>query len=375
MGFNPPPLPSSPAALENNKKHPTAFFFSPAGVGWLFLLGGAVEGIPRQSLQDRGLPAVPRRQSLQSFLEVWLRESVKPNVRPWTYHGYDAVVRNHLVPDLGRSDLQEISPQQVQALLNRKIEEGLSPKSVQNIRGVLRSALSEAMRWELVMRNVASLVRVPRAERKSISPLSPEESRRLVEAASTDRLGALYTLCLSLGLRQGEALGLTWDRVDFDAAVIKIDRQLQRTQGRLQLEPLKTIQSRRSLPIPGPIGDRLRVHKATQDQERLAAGSRWQETGLVFTTPIGTGLEGTNVTKRFQALLRHAAIPHRRFHDLRHSCASLLLAQNVAPRVVMEILGHSQISLTMNTYTHVSSDLKRDAASSLDTILWRPQRR
>jgi integrase len=319
--------------------------------------------------QERGTPIPGSRLTVGRFLEQWLQDVVKPNVRPWTYKGYEVVVRHHLTPDLGSVPLVQLSPQAVQELLNRKLESGLSTKTVQSIRGVLRNALNEGQRWEVVTRNVASLVRVPRVERYPISPLTPSEARRLLEAARTDRLGALYSTALALGLRQGEALGLRWQDIDLLAGTVVVEHQLQRLNGKLVLVPLKTRASRRTLSVPDVIIDRLRVHSQHQYDERVAAGSRWTETNLVFTTTSGTGLDGPAVTKSFQRLLQRTGLERRRFHDLRHSCASLLLAQNVAPRVVMEILGHSQIALTMNTYSHVLPGLKKAAAESMGTIL------
>lgn len=336
-------------------------------------------GATRQEVAKRMSAEIRNRQqgiaiksstvTVGSFLQNWLDEAVRPNVRPWTYKGYEVIVRCHLTPDLGHIPLVKLGPQEVQALINRKREAGLAPKYVQSIRGVLRTALNEGMRWEMVHRNVAALVRVPRSEPKAIRPLSPEDARVLLTAAQSDRLGALYSVALALGLRQGEALGLRWEDIDLDRRVLKVENQLQRLDGRLQLVPLKTRTSKRVLPIPPTIVASLVRHQRTQLEERDAAGSRWKETGLVFTSTVGSGLDGPNVTKSFQRLLLNAGLDHRRFHDLRHSCATLLLAQDVAPRVVMEILGHSQISLTMNTYTHVMPELRQRAAVSMELAL------
>jgi integrase len=319
--------------------------------------------------RQQGIAIKSSTVTVGSFLQNWLDEAVRPNVRPWTYKGYEVIVRCHLTPDLGHIPLVKLGPQEVQALINRKREAGLAPKYVQSIRGVLRTALNEGMRWEMVHRNVAALVRVPRSEPKAIRPLSPEDARVLLTAAQSDRLGALYSVALALGLRQGEALGLRWEDIDLDRRVLKVENQLQRLDGRLQLVPLKTRTSKRVLPIPPTIVASLVRHQRTQLEERDAAGSRWKETGLVFTSTVGSGLDGPNVTKSFQRLLLNAGLDHRRFHDLRHSCATLLLAQDVAPRVVMEILGHSQISLTMNTYTHVMPELRQRAAVSMELAL------
>jgi integrase len=172
-----------------------------------------------------------------------------------------------------------------------------------------------------------------------------------------------------MGLRQGEALGLLWNDVDLDAGCMRITKQLQRIHGSAQLVEPKTERSRRTLAMPPMIAMGLRDHRERQVRERLAAGRRWTETGLVFTTPIGTPLDGTAVTKTFHHLLDRASLPQRRFHDLRHSTATLLLVQGVSPRVVMDVLGHWQIALTMNTYSHVIPDLRRDAARRTEDLL------
>lgn len=319
--------------------------------------------------QEQGVLVTAPSQPVERFLDQWLKETVTNRVRPWTLKGYESVVRVHINPTLGKVRLDRLAPQQVQRLINQKLESGLSPKTVRIILGVLRSSLGQATRWGLVSRNVASLVDPPRIERSEIQPLSVEEARTLLAAAESDRLGALYSVALAMGLRQGEALGLRWQDVDLDRGSLKVAYQLQRINGEAKLVEPKTKLSRRSLVLPGSIVIALREHRRRQLEERLLAGRRWVESGLVFTSTIGTPLDGANVTKSFQRLLARAGLPKRRFHDLRHSCATLLLVQNVAPRVVMEVLGHSQISLTMNTYSHVLPALMREAALKMDALL------
>jgi integrase len=186
---------------------------------------------------------------------------------------------------------------------------------------------------------------------------------------SGDRLEALYSVALTMGLRQGEALGLRWQDIDLEMGYLRVCKQLQRVNGKLQLVDPKTKRSRRSLAMPATIADGLKKHSEIQEHERKLAGDRWRETDLVFTTPIGTGLEGTAISKDFHRKLTNAGLPQRRFHDLRHSCATLLLVQGVSPRVVMDVLGHSQIGLTMNTYSHVIPDLRREAARRMDDLI------
>jgi integrase len=318
-----------------------------------------------------GLLPAGERVTVGGFLEQWLRDSARPSVRPRTYASYASIVRIHLAPALGKTPLTRLSPQQVQAFLNAKSASGLSPRTVGYLRAVLRQALGQAERWGMVTRNAARLAEPPRIPRREITPLSPGEARLFLDAIRGDRLEALYIVALGLGLRQGEILGLAWGDVDLDSSTLTVRHALQRVEGALMLVEPKSATSRRAIALPILVRDALRAHRVRQRSERLLAGSRWHDDqrGLVFTTTVGTPMDGIAVTRRFQALLREAELPHQRFHDLRHACASLLLAQGVAPRVVMETLGHSQISLTLNTYSHVIPALGRAAADQMDAVL------
>jgi integrase len=198
--------------------------------------------------------------------------------------------------------------------------------------------------------------------------LSPDEARVLLATARGERLEALYTVALALGLRQGESLGLHWDDVNFAAGTLRVRYALQRVDGSLQLVEPKTSQSRRTLIMPPTVATALQAHRKRQDLERATAGDRWVETGLMFTTRKGTPLDARNVTGWFKKLLTSAGLPDMRWHDLRHSCASLLLEQRVHPRVAMDVLGHSQISQTMR-YSHVIEELQAAAAASMEQIL------
>lgn len=318
--------------------------------------------------RESGTLTDSRRQTVAQFLDFWLSDVAKPSVRTWTYRGYEVHVRLHLKPALGHLALERLEPAHVQALLNRKLKEGLSPKSVRYIRGTLRTALQQAVRWGYLSRNAASLVDGPRSERYEIKPLDGAEARKLLDALTDDRLRALYSVALTIGLRQGEALGLRWQDIDLATGYIHVRKQLQRIDGEFELVDLKTQRSRRTLAMPATIVDELRQHEQRQAAE-LLDHPRTNQLDLVFTRPDGGPLDGTVVTHQFHRLLDRAGLQQRRFHDLRHSCATLLLAQGVSPRVVMEILGHSQIALTMNTYTHVLPELKRDAAERMDRVM------
>ena len=318
---------------------------------------------------QQGLPVASEKQTVGQFLTGWLEQSAKPTLRPRTFISYEELVRLHLAPTIGRVPLTKLSPQQVQALMNDKLASGLSPRRVQYIHAVLRRALGQAEKWSLVPRNVAKLVNPPRVQRAEISPFSPEEAREFLSAVRGDRLEALYSVALAVGLRQGEALGLSWKDIDLDAHEITVRSTLQRVGGKFRFLETKTPRSRRTVALPEPTIAALKTHKARQLQERLQMGSAWQDSGLVFTTPFGGPLSDGHVRRQFYRKLEEAGIRRQRFHDLRHACASLLLAQNVHPRIVMETLGHSTIGTTMNIYTHVISDVQRDAAKKMGELL------
>jgi integrase len=220
-------------------------------------------------------------------------------------------------------------------------------------------------------RNVASLVSPPRIRRSEAKFLTPEQARAFLESMRGHRLEGLFTVSMLLGLRPGEALGLHWRDVDLEAGRLVVWVALHRVDERLQIDELKTERSRRSIPLPAVALAALRSRRARQLEERLAAGESWKEHGLVFTTATGRSMIEQTVAWNFHRALARAGLPDLRFYDLRHTCASLLLAQGVHKRVVMEILGHSQIAMTMNTYTHVTAQLQRDAADQLDALFAR----
>ena len=321
-----------------------------------------------QELQQGILPADDRIK-LDAFLDRWLEDSVKPSVRAKTYDSYKQLARLYLKPELGHVRLSKLTPHDVRKFMNAKMDAGLSARTVLYCRAVLRRALRQAVCDGVIFRNVATLVEPPRSVRPEAKVLTPEQAGTFLKAIKEDRLQALYTVALSLGLRQGEALGLRWQDLDLDNRTLRVNMALQRIEGKVQLVEPKTSRSRRTLPLPDSVVQSLRSHRVKQKEERLKAGERWQEAGFVFTTPIGTPLDPRNVLRDYQAALKGAELPRLRFHDLRHSCASLLLAQGVQPRTVMEVLGHSQISITMDTYAHVMPAMMRDAADAMDNVL------
>lgn len=327
----------------------------------------------------KGVPVASVEQKLDQYLEYWLEQVARPSVRPLTYRTYAMYVRRHLKPALGSKKLSKLTARDVRTFVNvkrgdisrspRQAKQGsaLSPRTVFHLHAVLRNALDHAVREDLITRNVAKQVRVTAGERVEPEPWSVDEARAFLKAVRDDRWYALYAVALSLGLRRGEALGLRWADVDFDANVLRIRQTLQRQGGVLRTATPKTRRSMRTLPLLGGLADVLREH--WERQQREAADGGWDVTGFVFTTRRGTPIQPDELSRQFAATCERAGVRRIRLHELRHTCASLLLAQGVPPRVVMEILGHSGLDMTMNVYGHVMLDSQRDALRGLDNLL------
>ncbi len=310
--------------------------------------------------QQRGVLNAGEDQAVGDFLDIWLEQNVKVTNKASTHQSYSDLVRRHIKPAIGKVKLSKLTPQQVQALLQEVSAKGLSARTVQYVRAVLHHALEQALKFDLVARNVASAVEAPRVIRHNIEPLTEEQAHKLLDAVAGHRLAALYAIALGLGLRRGEVLALRWADVDLDVGTLRV------VEG-------KTESSARTLPLPETLVAALKAHATRLAKERADLGESWQEHELVFPSEVGTPIDPRNLLRHFKGVLRQVGLPeHIRFHDLRHSCATFLIAQGVHPRVVMEILGHSQIAVTMNTYGHVLPETQKDAVGKVDALLSRP---
>jgi integrase len=326
-----------------------------------------------QQKQHQGLTLSGEQLTIKDYLAHWLEQVIKPHRRPRTYRSYADTIRLHIVPRLGHYHLDKLTPAHVQAMINDLAEQS-GPRTTQYARAVLQRALNRAVKWNLVVRNVVLATDPPRSEARPIAPLSDTQARQLLEAVRGHRLEVLYRVMLSLGLRRGEVLALLWSDVDFEHNLLRITGSLQRAEGKLERTAPKSAAGARTLPLPPVLAEALRDHQARQEQERAELGPEWREHGLVFPSSVGTPMEPRNLYRHFKTLLKKLGLPATlRVHDLRHSCATLLIAQGVHPRVVMEILGHSQISLTMNTYGHVMPETQREAAAKVDALLSTPR--
>ncbi|MGA7238580.1 MAG: tyrosine-type recombinase/integrase [Bryobacteraceae bacterium] len=341
--------------------------------------------------QQLGLPPDLDKQSVSEYLHHWLDEVVKPRLTPKTHQSYAYQVERHILPSLGEIQLSKLRPQHVRALIGDKLNSGLSGRSVQYIHAILRSALGTALQDDAVWLNVAERAKGPRPQKKEVEPLTPEQAITLLDAVSAHRLKALYTVGTALGMRQGEQLGLRWQYIDLDAGTLRVEWALQRISRpladgskrvELHLVPPKQ-HSRRTVDLPQITIEALRAHRESQREERILCGSKWHSEiavycerklievdDFVFTTPIGTPLESCNLNKQFQQILKACGLPKHRFHDLRHTAATLLTVMGVQPKTIMKILGWSQMSM-VDRYTHLVDEMRQEAAGKMNEILTR----
>ncbi len=318
----------------------------------------------------RGLVFDADNLRLGDYLDRWLADSVADTVRPTTFERYEQIVRVHIRPALGSLKLKNVTPAHARGLYREKLEGGFSPRTVQYVPVTLHKALKQAVADGLIPRNAADAVRPPQVSKEEIRPLTAEQVKILFESARGDRLEALYVLAITTGLRQGELLGLKWGDVDLEAATLQVRRTLTTAKGGPVLAAPKTKGSRRTVRLSETALQALRGHLERQLDEIDRAGDLYQENGLIFASEIGEPLDRRYITtRRFKPFLKRAGLPQIRFHDLRHTCATLLLLKNVNPKVVSEMLGHASIAITLDTYSHVLPDMQDSAAKAMEDAL------
>ena len=320
--------------------------------------------------RDDGVLFDDEGQSLGEYIEWWLTTSKRGRVKATTYESYAREVRKHIIPGLGRIRLKSLSPAHLQSYYSSKCESGLAPRTVHYHHTLLHQALKKAVKWGYVRRNVAAVVDPPKVQKKEMNPLSAAQVKALLEAAKGDRLEAFYLLAVSTGMRLGELQALKWADIDLRERTLSVNRTLSATKGGPVFGPPKTPRSRRKIFLSRKSVEALRRHRERQATEKEALGDRWHDEDLVFCSVVGTPLSRHNLGSRsFKPLLRRANLPNIRFHELRHTCATLLLSKNVHPKLVQELLGHASISTTLDTYSHVLCGMSRVVADTMDNIL------
>ncbi len=321
--------------------------------------------------RDGGLVFDAGNLTLGEYVERWLKDSARDTVRQSTFERYEQMVRLHIVPALGRLQLKALTLAHVRGFYRERLDTGLAPATIHKMHTCLHKALAQAVADGLIPRNATDSLKLPRIDREEIDPLTAEEANRLVEASRGDRLEALYVLALHTGLRQGELLALKWEDLDLEAGILRVRRTLTRTKGTYSVGEPKTRKSRRTVRLTNGAVAVLRRHLERQLEEIGNLRSLYEPGGLVFANGTGGILNPSNLRNRsFAKLLRRAGLPaDTRFHDLRHTCATILLACNVNPKIVSEMLGHASISITLDTYSHVLPTMQESAVCALEDAL------
>jgi integrase len=317
--------------------------------------------------QSKGVPVISSNRSVGQYLDYWLA-SVKNSVRPKTHESYDLNVRR-LKPLLGKKRLSALAPAAIESAYGDLQAEGLARRSVVQAHTVLHNSLKKAVQWGLIGRNPADGASVPRPERNEMQTLDEGQVRQLFTSTADEPLHNLWVLLTTTGLRLGEALGLKWEDVDFAHGRLQVRRALQRQTGKglVIVEP-KTSKSRRTVYFPEGTAEALRQQRLLVLKWKHDYESDWNDGGLVFCREDGQPLDPTGISHKLKRALKRAGLPAIRVHDLRHTAASLHLARGENPKVVQELLGHSTITITLDTYSHVTPGIHAAAAKKMQGL-------
>jgi len=320
--------------------------------------------------RDGGLVYTGEGTKLGDYLTSWLKGSEGTIRRP-TFVRYEQISRVHLRPALENLKLKNVMPAHVRDPYRQKLDAGLSPRTVQYIHVTLHKAPKQAVRDGMIPRNATEAVKPPRPTRKEMRPLSPTEVGRFLEAARGDEHEAIFVLAVSSGMRQGELLALRWEDVDLETGTLRVQRSVSHTRDGPVFTPPKSAKSRRRIKLPRSTVEALRRYKTDQNSHRLRLGTLWDDQDLVFPNRTGGAMRPWSLTGGpYVRLRKRARISQKiRFHDLRHTCATLLLLKGAHPRLVQELLGQASIFITMDTYSCVLPGMDDGLADMMEEAL------
>ncbi|MDN9011061.1 site-specific integrase [Brevibacillus laterosporus] len=323
---------------------------------------------------ENGDLTISKKQSLGSYLEFWLENYAKNKLRSSTYANHEIAVNSRIKPVLGAVDLDKLTPIKVTKYLSDLQKENLSADYIKYLHSVLKKALNQAVKWQLISKNVMDNVDPPRLEQKEIVTWSPEQANEFLDYARKDKYFIAFVLAIYTGMRRGEILGLRWKDVDFEQAKISIQQTLYRPakQGITFQEP-KTKSAKRRISIPNFVIDELKAHKVRQNKNKLQYGEGYQDFDLIVAYDDGRPQDPRNLLRHYERLIKGCELPPIRFHDLRHTHATMLLQLGEHPKVVSERLGHSRVGITMDVYSHVMPDMQKDAADNFEKMMKQKQ--
>ena len=317
----------------------------------------------------RGIDLAADRQTLAVYLKAWLSHVVAPGRKARTYRSAELNVRR-VIPYIGRIRLDRLRAQDVQKCYGALLERGLAPRTVRQAHEVLHAALAQALRWDLIHRNVVSAAIPPRVAKREMQTYSRDQLEKIFAITVGDRLHAFWVVLGTTGLRLGEILGLRWQDTDLDNGRFQITQTLRPEPGvGMVVAETKTPGSARQVWLADETTLTVVQHRRRQLEERLEAGPEWQENGLVFCLPNGSPLSPYVVRAAWKKVVAKAGLPYIRIHDLRHTAATLMLSDDIHPKIVQEMLGHTSIATTLDTYSHVAPSLHRQAAQMMGALL------
>lgn len=319
---------------------------------------------------DTGTYTAPSKMTVGQWLDIWTEEYLG-GVKPRTVDNYKGVVKSRIKPGLGAVKLEALTPHTIQSYYNGLTKEGLAPKTVKNIHGILHKALQQAVSNSYIRTNPADSCILPRPVRKELKPLDEDMITAFLKAVQGHQFGELFTITLFTGMREGEALGLLWDCVDLDKGTITIDKQLQLirgSRGQYQMVPTKNSKGR-TISIAPYVVTTLRQVKRKQLENRLRYGQCWEDSGFVFTDDLGHHLSASSVYKSFKRVMEDIGSPETRFHDLRHSYAVASIKSGDDIKTVQENLGHATAAFTIDVYGHVTEKMKQESAARMEQFI------
>ncbi|SDY34816.1 site-specific integrase [Thermoactinomyces sp. DSM 45892] len=329
---------------------------------------------------NQGIFVESNKITFGEFLCRWLEDYAQINCAPKTFEFYELVIQKHIIPSMGKLLLTQLKPMHIQNYYSKKLTNGrldgkggLSARSVHHHHRLLHEVLEHAVKWQLIFNNPVKATIPPKPKKKRVNALTKEQVLTVLQLAGKLWCYPIIFFALNTGMRRGEILGLRWKDVDLEKRTISISYSLQRVKKKgLQLRPAtKTEGSRRSLAISNSVVDMLKKVQTHQASNKLQVGEFYQDNGFVFSMSCGKPIDPHRVSKEFRHLVKKSdGIPYMSFHDLRHCHATLLLQQGEHPKVVSERLGHSTITLTMDTYSHVLPNMQKEAADKLDKFLF-----